>query len=126
MIVAIITIIAISVVLLILSFFTNNRFDELDQQIEDLSISSMQEGYILKNKIKVLEEELLVDPYKSYNPKSSVKKTTRPDQEPTIVLHIGQLYEQGYTLNEICSKTGLKEEDIRVIINQLQKNESFK
>lgn len=52
MITVFITLIIISLVLFGLSFFMNNRFDELDKQIEDLSISSMQEGYILKIKLK--------------------------------------------------------------------------
>ncbi|ALX48089.1 hypothetical protein [Lentibacillus amyloliquefaciens] len=60
---AIISIIVIAVVLLILSFFMNDKFDNLESEIEQLSISTMQENYQMKKKIKVLEEELLTDDY---------------------------------------------------------------
>ncbi|MEW9677929.1 hypothetical protein ABRT01_17545 [Lentibacillus sp. L22] len=56
-----ITLIAVAVVLFILTFFMNDKFADLESQVEQLSISSMQDTYQLKKKIKVLEEELLTD-----------------------------------------------------------------
>ncbi|SFD54327.1 hypothetical protein SAMN05216238_102140 [Lentibacillus persicus] len=63
MIYAIISIIVIAVVLLILSFFMNDKFDDLESEVEQLSISTMQENYQMKKKIKILEEELLTDDF---------------------------------------------------------------
>ncbi|WP_085991899.1 hypothetical protein [Oceanobacillus senegalensis] len=59
MIYAVITVIIIAIVLFVLSFFMNDRIEELEDQVEQLSISSMQETYQIKKKIKILEEELL-------------------------------------------------------------------
>lgn len=59
MIIAIVTILIIGLVLFILSYFMNNRLEELESQVEQLSITSMQDTYQMKKKIKILEEELL-------------------------------------------------------------------
>ncbi|TMN20974.1 hypothetical protein [Lentibacillus cibarius] len=61
MLIAIISVIVIAAVLLILSFFMNDKFDELESEMEQLSISTMQDNYQMKKKIKILEEELLTD-----------------------------------------------------------------
>jgi hypothetical protein len=37
----------------------NDRLDELESQVEQNSITTMQDTYQMKKKIKVLEEELL-------------------------------------------------------------------
>jgi len=59
MFIAISTILVIGVVLFILSYFMNDRLDELESQVEQNSITTMQDTYQMKKKIKVLEEELL-------------------------------------------------------------------
>lgn len=56
---AIISIIIIAVILFVLSFFMNDRLEELENQVEQLSISTMQDSYQMKKKVKILEEELL-------------------------------------------------------------------
>lgn len=56
-----ISIIVIAIALFVLSFFVNDRFEDLENQIEQLSISTMQDTYQMKKKIKILEEELLTD-----------------------------------------------------------------
>lgn len=59
MIYVILTLILVAVIFLILSFFVNDKFDEMESQLEQLSISTMQDTYQMKKKIKILEEELL-------------------------------------------------------------------
>lgn len=59
MIYAIISILIIAVILFVLSFFMNDRLEELENQVEQLSISTMQDTYQMKKKVKILEEELL-------------------------------------------------------------------
>ena len=58
---AIIAVLIIAVMLFILSYFMNDRLEELESQVEQLSISTMQDTYQIKKKIKTLEEELLSD-----------------------------------------------------------------
>lgn len=59
MIYALISIVAVAAVLFVLSFFMNDRMEELESQLEQLSITTMQDTYQMKKKIKILEEELL-------------------------------------------------------------------
>ncbi|MEK4301691.1 hypothetical protein MKY30_20225 [Oceanobacillus sp. FSL W8-0428] len=56
---AILAVVVIGVVLFILSFFINDRLEEVESQLEQLSITTMQDTYQLKKKVSVLEEELL-------------------------------------------------------------------
>ena len=59
MIFALISIVVVAAVLFVLSFFMNDRMEELENQLEQLSIKTMQDTYQMKKKIKILEEELL-------------------------------------------------------------------
>lgn len=59
MFIAIITILIIGIALFILSYFMNDKVAELENQLEQFSISTMQDTYQMKKKIKILEEELL-------------------------------------------------------------------
>ncbi|MFC3039069.1 hypothetical protein ACFOGI_02215 [Virgibacillus xinjiangensis] len=56
---AAIAIIAVAVVLFVLSFFLNDRFKEMESQLEQLTLTTMQDNYQLKKKVKILEGELL-------------------------------------------------------------------
>lgn len=56
---AILAVVVIGIVLFILSFFINDRLEEVESQLEQLSITTMQDTYQLKKKVSVLEEELL-------------------------------------------------------------------
>lgn len=56
---AIVAIVVIGIVLFVLSFFINDRLEEVESQIEQLSITTIQDTYQLKKKVSVLEEELL-------------------------------------------------------------------
>lgn len=57
----VLAIIGVAVVLFILSFFLHDKFADMENQIEQFSITTMQDTYQIKKKIKILEEELLSD-----------------------------------------------------------------
>jgi hypothetical protein len=59
MFIAIVTILIVGVILFIVSYFMNDRLEELESQVEQLSITTIQDTYQMKKKIKVLEEELI-------------------------------------------------------------------
>jgi hypothetical protein len=48
-----------AIFLLILSFFKRDKVKDLEEQVEQLSLTIMQENYQIKKRIKILEEELL-------------------------------------------------------------------
>jgi len=55
----VVTLIVVAIALFVLSYFVNDKFEELESQIDQLSISTKQDSYQMKKKIKILEEELL-------------------------------------------------------------------
>lgn len=103
----IITLIIVAIVLLILSFFMNDKFAELESQLEQFSISTMQDTYQIKKKIKVLEEELLSD----------IEDITDDyGSEPRVIQKVHQLHQQGYSIVDIAHRTNLSNHDIQTII----------
>ncbi|MET3684271.1 hypothetical protein ABID56_002397 [Alkalibacillus flavidus] len=132
MVYVLITLLTIGISLFIMSFFMTNRFRELEQELEQLSMTHIQEQYVMKNKIKVLEEELLTDTldlndvtYLSKQTTDSSQTQTKSKREPAIVSNVKQLYEQGYSYEEIEAKTGLAQDDIKIIIQQKANNQAF-
>ncbi|GGE46855.1 hypothetical protein GCM10011391_27140 [Pullulanibacillus camelliae] len=51
----------IGLIVLALSFFKQDSVKQLEEQIEGTSITMMQELYKVKKKIRVLEEEMMID-----------------------------------------------------------------
>ena len=51
----------IGLIVLVLSFFKQDSIKQLEDQIEGTSITMMQELYKLKQKVRVLEEEMMID-----------------------------------------------------------------
>jgi|SRR5690625_3180812 len=112
MIIVFITLISISIVLIILSFFMNDKFAELESQLEQFSISTMQDTYQMKKKIKILEEELL-----SENISEKVTPSSEIDSnQPAVIQKVFKLYKQGYPISDIAQLTNLSDFDIQTII----------
>src|SRR5690625_3951284 len=111
--VVLITLISVAVVLIIISFFMNDQFGELEKQIEQFSISTMQDTYQIKKKIKILEEELLAE-----NISETVIPTTDPAlaNKPLVIQKVYHLYQQGYSVAEIAGQTDLNDNDVQAII----------
>lgn len=66
----------VGIVLIILSFFLKDRTKHIEKEVEELSIGIYQETNGIKRRLKIVEEELLLEPnFKVQSPKSSHKKT---------------------------------------------------
>jgi hypothetical protein len=48
-----------SVLLLLLSMFKRDKIKDIEEQVEQLSLTVLQENYQMKKRLKILEEELL-------------------------------------------------------------------
>lgn len=112
MIYAVITLIIVAIVLFVLSFFTHDKIAELEGQIEEVSLSSIQNSYQINKKINILEEELLVDQLDMTTPS---KESTNELHIPTIE-KIKQLHIQGTNIEDISKETGLSTNDIKAIV----------
>ncbi|MDL4841542.1 hypothetical protein [Aquibacillus rhizosphaerae] len=115
MISALISIATIGLLLIILSFFMNDKFKQMEEQVEQISITTLQESYQMKKKIKILEEELLSEDL-------SEPEFRRPENNQSPLMRkINHLYKQGATIKEIAIETKLSEYDVHSIVNQLSK-----
>ena len=56
-----IVLIVIGLIILMVSFFKEDSIKQLEDQIEGTSVTVMQELYKVKKKIRVLEEELMIE-----------------------------------------------------------------
>jgi DNA-binding NarL/FixJ family response regulator len=110
--IAAIAFVAAGIILWIFSFFMQDKFKQLDQQIEQLTLSTMQETYTLNKKVKILEEELL--PTVQHEP----IQNKGASQKPAIFQQILKLRQQGYSIKEIATQTSLAEEDVYRIAKQ--------
>ncbi|WP_237658446.1 hypothetical protein [Ureibacillus xyleni] len=106
----------------------------MEQELEDLSISIYQETNALKKRLKVVEEELLLEP--NFNVKSPVSTKKQMDtykqQVPTksfktsqtkqtqineiLVAQVIALNKQGYPIDEISKMSTLSNEQIQSIL----------
>ncbi|MGM0523085.1 MAG: hypothetical protein ACQER2_03455 [Bacillota bacterium] len=107
----IIGLVIISIVLFILSFFMNDRFKKIEDQIEQLSLNQMQESYQTSKKLKILEEELLP---------TTVNTDFKPQGKSTMTQRIESLYRSGHSLSEISQLTKVSEYDIEQVIHTLR------
>lgn len=116
----ILTIILIGIGLFIVSFFFNDRMHKLEEQLEQFSLSSMQDTYQIKKKLKVLEEELLVnEPIRKPIPSEKQvfsKSSDNVADKPLVVQKIYHLHEQGFSLEDIAKETNLSTYDVQTIL----------
>ncbi|MDQ7860781.1 hypothetical protein RCO48_05960 [Peribacillus frigoritolerans] len=72
---------SLAIVLLIISFFGKDKVAKLEEDFEQMTLTYMQDIYQLKKKVKILEEEFVIqdDPVPSVKDQSTV---TSNDIEP--------------------------------------------
>ncbi|MCU6600598.1 hypothetical protein OCO53_08985 [Peribacillus frigoritolerans] len=117
---------SLAIVLLIISFFGKDKVAKLKEDLEQMTLTYMQDIYQLKKKVKILEEEFVIqdDPVPSVKDQSTV---TSNDIEPIheiLKSQVLSLYSQGLTLDQIARQSSLtKEQTISVIEQQRLRGE---
>lgn len=121
----------LGILLLVLSFFTRDKIKDVEQQIEQLSLSLMQETYQLKKKMRVLEEELLVDdPLPTSNftfsdettiKAPSAQEESKSDWSGVITERIKNLFDSGFTIEEIARRTSLSIDEVNRTLLRVDK-----
>ncbi|WP_078552825.1 hypothetical protein [Bacillus alkalicellulosilyticus] len=107
----------VSLILFILSFFQKDRTKDLENQVENFSITLMQEIYQLKKKIKIVEEELLIGS-DSYYSNSPTKRSV-----DNMIQEVVQYYEAGYSIDNIAEVLSITEQDVqRLLATYLRKD----
>ncbi|MDG5470809.1 hypothetical protein P6709_03545 [Jeotgalibacillus sp. ET6] len=108
----------IVILLLVLSFFMKDRSKSNEQELEDLSMNLYQEISQLKKRIKVLEEELMVDTkfVPSKKAPSSPKTVQKKPINEIIVNQVLSLHKQGVSTDQIVTLSSLPKEEVQTII----------
>lgn len=124
------------IILIIISFFIKDSTKKLEKDVEELSISIFQETNGLKRRIKVVEEELMLEPeFQVKSPNNSKQKvqqildsmqqtTAQPkqsniNQKPIHEIIINQVLElnrQGLSIHEIGIRSNLSEEQVKHVL----------
>lgn len=112
--------------------FLKGFIKKIEKDLEELSISIYQETNALKRRLKVVEEELLLEPnfqvkspmstkakpsiHQSFELKQTASaKNVKPINE-ILVRQVIELKKQGYSLQEIIKMSPLSEEQIHYIL----------
>jgi hypothetical protein len=106
----------IAILLFVLSFFLEDNVKQLEEQFEQFSISTMQDMYQLKKKIKILEEELLTT---NVHAQPAASNPVMPDtvkNKPLLIQKVYHLHQQGYSTKDISEQTNLNQADIQTIL----------
>ncbi|CAG9619310.1 hypothetical protein [Sutcliffiella rhizosphaerae] len=108
-----ISLIVIAVALIVVSFFVNDKFSDLEKEMEQLSFDVVQDKYKLERKMKVLEEELLggSTPLHKFNEKKESAIHSVSEKDVAI-----SLYQKGYTPSQISQFTSTSIEKVEEII----------
>ncbi|PID05716.1 MULTISPECIES: hypothetical protein [unclassified Sporosarcina] len=104
---------SIGVLAVILSFFVGNKAREIDDELENVSISLHQETSNLKKRVRLLEEELMVASPASEPIAPAPQKTIHA----IIVNQITSLHKQGYTVPEIAKRASLSEKEVTGVLH---------
>jgi DNA-binding NarL/FixJ family response regulator len=109
-----IALVIISLFLLVASFFGKDRLKSIEEQIDHLTLSLAQETYQLKKRLKVLEEELLID---EGQPLTAAKRND--DRLSSARDRVWLLYKQGLSYEQIARETALTAEEVRMMLRGL-------
>ncbi|WP_194950000.1 hypothetical protein [Anoxybacillus flavithermus] len=91
--------ISFAIILLLISFFQKDRVKEVEEQVEQLTLSTMQQLYEIKKRVKALEEELLV----------GMELFSTEEQ-------IWSLHKQGWTKEQIARKLNMPIDEVNIVI----------
>ena len=58
--IVIISLFSLAIILLIISLFKKDKIAKLEEELEQVTLTHMQDIYQLKKKVNILEEELLI------------------------------------------------------------------
>lgn len=102
----------ISILLIAISYFQRDNVKELQQELDHLQLSAMQEIYKLKKKMKIVEEELL-----QHDGPLDVH-TTETEPQKVNPARVMAKYRQGMSLEAIALSEAATVQEIRVIVEQ--------
>lgn len=108
MIVIMICLFSLSALLFLLSLFYKGQETKVEKEIEQLSLEHVQEMYIIKKRIRALEEEILHEESLS---EVSFLTNSSPIHE-VIQNQVIHLYKQGLSIEQISRQSALSNNEV--------------
>ncbi len=87
----------VGILLIIVSFFFKNSSKKVEQDVEELSISIFQETNNLKRRLKIVEEELLLEPEFQVKSKSVQNNAVQNSKVQQVMQAVQQAAQASYT-----------------------------
>ncbi|NLP50940.1 hypothetical protein LG311_14700 [Sutcliffiella horikoshii] len=113
MLIASISLIIIAVAVIVISFFVDDKFADLEKEMEQLSFDVVQDKYKLERKMKVLEEELLGGTTPIHKVKTKRQASHQNVSEEDVAI---SLYQKGYTPSQISQFTSTSMDKVEQIL----------
>jgi hypothetical protein len=114
--------IAAAILLLILSFFLKDPYKNIREEIDQVSIHQIQELYLIKKKLKVLEEELLVD---GADAKPAGQPLSTGPVNPILKNQVLSLSQQGLSIDQISKQSSLSRNSVQEIVNEFSARREY-
>ncbi|MBP3951251.1 DUF6115 domain-containing protein [Bacillus suaedae] len=108
----IIVLFSLSLLLFILAYFKKDRIKELEKQLEEMSITQMQELYILKKKIRSLEEQATLD-----EQQTTFIRQAKSNSKQQLLREVISLYTQGFQIEDIAQQTSLTHGEVELFLD---------
>ncbi|GIN38508.1 MULTISPECIES: hypothetical protein [Heyndrickxia] len=109
----IILLLILSIILFIVSFFQKDQSSNVKKELDDLSMNLYQETYQMNKRIKVLEEELLVDDQLM---KKELSKSDKPIVNEILRNQVIALFKQGLSVEQISKQSALAQAEVKNVI----------
>jgi hypothetical protein len=118
----IILLFSLAIVLLIVSFFKKDKVAQLEEELEQVTLNYMQDIYQLKKKVRIIEEEFLIQDEPIHPVKNKIKQPVSSNEmEPIhkiLKSQVLSLYSQGLSLDQIAKQSSLTKEQTLSVIEQ--------
>src|SRR4051794_27894948 len=82
--IVLIVLLLIAIILLCISFFTKDPIIKLSEEIEQITLTHMQDIHQLRKKVKILEEELLIQSDPLISNSTTLKRNEQTGKAPQI------------------------------------------
>ncbi|MGN1400732.1 MAG: hypothetical protein ACI4XL_04445 [Bacillus sp. (in: firmicutes)] len=117
---AIIVLLSLSFFMLIVSFLRRDRITPLQKEVEELSLQHIHDIYLLKQRIRILEEELMISQQEDDRTLQTrgaplLRESSSPVNE-ILKSQVTALHKQGYSVEEIMKRSALSKEQVLKII----------
>ncbi|WP_071395757.1 hypothetical protein [Bacillus tuaregi] len=112
-----ISLFCVSLLLFFLSFFLKDPYKQLREEIDQLNMNQLQEMYQIKKKLKILEEELLINEIELSPSLSKIESENRAVHD-IIKNQVRSLAGQGTPIEQIARQSSLPIKEVQSILKE--------